>query len=120
MPYYAVAKAGLDQLTRSMAGEYIKQGIRVNAVNPGMISTAIFQKQGINSDAQKMIEDAYSNPRFIPLGRVGQAREVAELIAFLADRPKSEFIVGQCLTIDGGSTLLNPLMQGITNVNPPK
>lgn len=111
MPYYAIAKAGLDQLTRSTAVEYIKQGIRVNAVNPGMISTSIFQKQGISQEQQQQLEEFYSNPKYIPLGRVGQAWEIAEVIAFLLDRTKSGFIVGQCITADGGTVLQNSMMQ---------
>lgn len=97
---YAVAKAGLISLTKTMAFELAGHGIRVNAVAPGIIRTRF----------SKVLVDMYEsgggqeNPLLrIPLGRVGEPQEVAELILFLASE-KAGFITGAVFVIDGGST----------------
>uniref|UniRef100_A0A1I7U7B6 NAD(P)-binding protein n=1 Tax=Caenorhabditis tropicalis TaxID=1561998 RepID=A0A1I7U7B6_9PELO len=88
MPYYAVPKAALDQMSRSMAHEFILKGVRLNTVNPGLVSTAFFSRlPGVGDDnARKMEEYVQSKPEYIPLGRVATAEDVAETILFLADR----------------------------------
>lgn len=67
-----------------MAGTLIKDGVRVNGVNPGAVHTKFVAKQGVNEEAQNQMEKHLSGPQFIPLGRVGQAWEIAELTAYLA------------------------------------
>uniref|UniRef100_A0A183FMD0 Dehydrogenase n=1 Tax=Heligmosomoides polygyrus TaxID=6339 RepID=A0A183FMD0_HELPZ len=109
-PYYGMSKAALDQLTKALAARYIADGVRVNSVNPGIISTTIMQKQGFPEDMTRKFEAAMaSDQNMVPAGRVGVAREVAEAIAFLADRRISSFIVGHSLVIDGGSSIMCPL-----------
>ncbi|CAD6191698.1 unnamed protein product [Caenorhabditis auriculariae] len=103
VPYYAIAKAGLDQLTRSLGTHYIKQGVRVNSVNPGMVRTTIMKKQGVDSDLQEKDSN-------IPEGRVGLPSDIAKAIAYLADRNASPFLVGHLLVVDGGSHLNMRLM----------
>ncbi|MFZ8805230.1 MAG: SDR family NAD(P)-dependent oxidoreductase, partial [Candidatus Calescibacterium sp.] len=97
---YAIAKAGLISMTKTMAVELAGFGIRVNAVAPGIIRTK-FSKVLVD-----MFESGSGaeNPLLrIPLGRVGEPEEVAELILFLAS-DKASYITGSVFTIDGGST----------------
>ena len=96
---YCVSKAGVDQLTRCAALELAPKGIRVNAVNPGVVVTNIHKRGG-------MAEEAYAaflehSKKTHPLGRVGAAEEVAELILFLAS-DRASWITGATHSIDGG------------------
>ncbi|GBD03055.1 3-oxoacyl-[acyl-carrier-protein] reductase FabG [bacterium HR19] len=99
---YAVAKAGLISLTKTMAVELAPFGIRVNAVAPGLIRTKfssvlvdLFESGGKAEDTNPLLR--------IPLGRVGEPNEVADLIVFLAS-DKASYITGAVFVIDGGST----------------
>jgi NAD(P)-dependent dehydrogenase (short-subunit alcohol dehydrogenase family) len=99
---YCVSKAAVDQLTRCAALELASKGVRVNAVNPGVVVTEIHKRGGMN-------EEAYAN--FLehsktthPLGRVGKASEVADLVFFLASENAS-WITGATYQIDGGRAL---------------
>lgn len=99
---YCVSKAGLDQLTRCAALELAAQGVRVNAVNPGVVVTEIHKRGGFSDDQyQAFLEHSKTTH---PLGRVGQAEEVAELISFLAS-DKASWITGATYSIDGGRAL---------------
>ncbi|CAI5448251.1 unnamed protein product [Caenorhabditis angaria] len=110
MPYYGVAKSALDQMSRSMAHEYMLKGVRVNTVNPGLVATSFFARLGPGAEkARKMEAYIASNPDFIPLGKVSTPVDVAKTIAFLADRNQSELIVGQSIYMDGGSRLCCPI-----------
>ena len=96
---YCVSKAGLDQLTRCAALELAPKGIRVNAVNPGVVITEIHKRGGMSEeDYASFLERSRQTH---PLGRVGQAREVAELILFLASE-RASWITGATYSIDGG------------------
>lgn len=96
---YCVSKAGLDQLTRCAALELAAKGVRVNAVNPGVVVTEIHKRGGMDEAAyDKFLEHSKSTH---PLGRVGQASEVAELIYFMASE-KASWITGATYSIDGG------------------
>jgi NAD(P)-dependent dehydrogenase (short-subunit alcohol dehydrogenase family) len=99
---YCVSKAAVDQLTRCAALEMASKGVRVNAVNPGVVVTHLHR-------AGMMDESAYAD--FLehsktthPLGRVGQPDEVADLIYFLAS-PQAGWITGVTYEIDGGRFL---------------
>jgi NAD(P)-dependent dehydrogenase (short-subunit alcohol dehydrogenase family) len=89
---YVSAKHALGGLTKQMAFELGEHGILVNAVAPGEIATRMTGQED---------EDPRSEDRPIPLGRPGDAREVGELIAFLAS-PEMGYITGQSYVIDGG------------------
>jgi NAD(P)-dependent dehydrogenase (short-subunit alcohol dehydrogenase family) len=96
---YCVSKAALDQLTRCAALELAAKGVRVNAVNPGVVITEIHKRGGMNAtDYEAFLEHSKSTH---PLGRVGEASEVAELIYFLASE-KASWITGATYSIDGG------------------
>jgi NAD(P)-dependent dehydrogenase (short-subunit alcohol dehydrogenase family) len=99
---YCVSKAGLDQLTRCAALELAPKGIRVNAVNPGVVVTELHRSGGMADDAYaKFLEHSKSTH---PLGRVGDPAEIADLICFLASE-KAGWITGATVSIDGGRAL---------------
>jgi NAD(P)-dependent dehydrogenase (short-subunit alcohol dehydrogenase family) len=96
---YCTSKAAVDQLTHCVALELAAKGVRVNAVNPGVIVTYLHRTGGMNEEAYaKFLEHSKTTH---PMGRVGQPEEVAELIYFLAS-PKSGWITGISCPIDGG------------------
>ena len=96
---YCVSKAATDQLTRCTALELAPKGIRVNAVNPGVVVTNLHKRGGMNDDDYaKFLENAKSTH---PIGRPGKPEEVAELICFLAS-DKAGWITGATYEIDGG------------------
>ncbi|MGI8837591.1 MAG: SDR family oxidoreductase [Pyrinomonadaceae bacterium] len=96
---YCVSKAGLDQLTRCSALELAAQGVRVNAVNPGVVITGIHKRGGMNNDQYAAFLEHSRETH--PLKRVGKPEEISELIAFLAS-PRASWITGATYSIDGG------------------
>ncbi|MCB0962961.1 MAG: SDR family oxidoreductase, partial [Acidimicrobiales bacterium] len=94
---YSAAKAGVLNLTAAAAVE-LAPTIRVNAVAPGMIHTPLTDIVVTNEEWRTAAESG------TPLGRVGEAREVAEVIAFLASDAAS-YVTGQTIVVDGGSVL---------------
>lgn len=96
---YCVSKAAVDQLTRCSALELAPKGIRVNAVNPGVVVTSLHKRGGMTDDVyQNFLEHSKKTH---PIGRVGEPREVAELIYYLAS-DKASWITGATYEIDGG------------------
>lgn len=91
---YSAAKAAINGITRTMAIELGRYNILVNAVAPGYISTDLTRQN--NSEAQ--LEEI---ARAIPLGRLGEPEEIAELVSFLCS-DRNSYITGQVITIDGG------------------
>ncbi|HEX3977964.1 MAG TPA: SDR family oxidoreductase [Solirubrobacteraceae bacterium] len=98
MAAYNVSKAAVHALVRSAAIDLGRHGIRVNAVAPGVVDTAIARLVVHNPD----LAPAYL--RTIPLGRFGQPRDIADAVLFLASGDAA-YITGQMLVIDGGQTL---------------
>ena len=96
---YCVSKAGVDQLTRCAALELAEKGIRVNAVNPGVVRTNLHRRSGMDEKAYEAFVQHSKTTH--PLGRIGEPEEVAELIVFLATE-KSGWITGTTISIDGG------------------
>jgi Tropinone reductase 1 len=92
---YGMTKAAMNQMTRNLAVEWAKDGIRVNAVAPGFTKTPLTEFwQGNDAYMQELAHKT-------PLARMGEAEEIAAAIAFLA-MPASSFTTGQCLCVDGG------------------
>jgi glucose 1-dehydrogenase len=113
LPAYSAAKGGIDALTRQMALEYGPCGVRVNAVNPGLIAT-----EKVQAAMEANPEDAALARACYPLDRIGQPAEVAAAVAFLASEEAS-FITGVTLLVDGGlsiqsaaAVLRNTMRQG--------
>jgi len=99
---YCVSKAGVDQLTRCSALELAPRGVRVNAVNPGVVVTEIHKRGGMAlEDYERFLEHSKTTH---PLGRVGDPNEIAELVLFLASE-KAAWITGGTYSIDGGRAL---------------
>jgi NAD(P)-dependent dehydrogenase (short-subunit alcohol dehydrogenase family) len=95
---YSAAKAGVLGLTRAMASEWARQGIRVNAVAPGYVRTSLIleleRKGALNSAAIA---------HRTPLGRMAEPAEIAEVIAFLASS-RASYVTGAVIPVDGGWT----------------
>ena len=96
---YCVSKAGVDQLTRCAALELGSKGVRVNAVDPGVVITNLHRMSGMNDEKYKTFLEHSKTTH--PIGRVGQPEEVAELILFLAS-DRAGWITGGSFSIDGG------------------
>ncbi len=96
---YCVSKAGVDQLTRCAALELAAKGVRVNAVNPGVVRTELHRTSGMSEEAYTAFLERSKTTH--PLGRVGEADEVAELILYLASE-RAAWITGATYSIDGG------------------
>jgi NAD(P)-dependent dehydrogenase (short-subunit alcohol dehydrogenase family) len=99
---YMASKEGVSGLTKSLALQLAKYGIRVNAVCPGVIQTRLGFEEGDDEEAWQAGYDAFA--RRIPLRRVGQPEDVAAAVAFLAS-DDARHITGSMLLIDGGQTL---------------
>jgi NAD(P)-dependent dehydrogenase (short-subunit alcohol dehydrogenase family) len=97
---YIASKHGVVGLTRTAALEYITHGIRVNAVNPGLIDTPI-ARDVVNGDEQAYAEIA----KHVPIGRAGRPEEIASVVLWLCS-PAASYVVGHALTVDGGMTVL--------------
>lgn len=102
MVHTGAARAGVENMTKTLAVEWAAHGIRVNAVAPGVIKTT-----GTDQYPPELLERA---ARQAPLRRIGTANEVAHLIVYLASR-QADFITGQTFTIDGGQSLWGDLWE---------
>ena len=99
---YNTSKAALDQLTRCAAIDWAGHGVRVNAVNPGVTVTNLHRRSGMSEDAYAAF--LVRSKETHPLGRPGQASEIAALILFLASE-QAGWITGETVAIDGGRHL---------------
>jgi NAD(P)-dependent dehydrogenase (short-subunit alcohol dehydrogenase family) len=97
---YIASKHGVVGLTRTAALEYIQHGIRVNAVNPGLIDTQIAR------DFVAGNEEAYAEiAKNVPIRRAGRPEEIASAVLWLCS-PGASYVVGHALTVDGGMTVV--------------
>jgi NAD(P)-dependent dehydrogenase (short-subunit alcohol dehydrogenase family) len=99
VPAYVASKHGLVGLTKNVALDYAKQGIRVNAVCPGVIQTPMIDR--FTGGDQAAMEQLKAGK---PMGRIGQPEEIAETVVFLCSEGAS-FITGQAIAVDGGWTV---------------
>ena len=115
MAHATAAKAGIDALTRTLALEWARDGVRVNAVAPGPIPTEGVRKAftpPVGADgvpdvfAMERAMDGYARTA-IPLGRWGAPRDIANMVAFLA-APAGAWITGAIMVVDGGEWLARP------------
>ena len=97
MGIYVASKHAVEGLTKSVALEYAKQGIRVNAVAPAAIETPMFGRFVDNDEAREYMKSLH------PVGRVGQPDEIASTVLWLASS-HSSFVTGQSILVDGGFT----------------
>ena len=100
---YCVSKAAVDMLVRCAALDFAPDGVRVNAVNPGVVVTELHTVTNAVADYSGFLERSKSTH---PLGRVGQADEIAALILFLLS-DEAGWITGSTVAIDGGRALMS-------------
>jgi NAD(P)-dependent dehydrogenase (short-subunit alcohol dehydrogenase family) len=99
---YAVSKTGVIALTRQLAAEWGKYGIRVNCISPGVIDTGFGRPRQRGQERPATNPDRYAfRTQFIPLGRIGNADDIARVMLFLAS-DLSSFVTGQNILVDGG------------------
>ena len=98
---YCVAKAGLDMLTQCLALELAPHGVRVNAINPGVVRTNLHLASGAVPDYESFLERSKETH---PLGFVGEPEDAAELVAFLVS-DRARWITGGLFALDGGREL---------------
>ncbi|KQM59836.1 MULTISPECIES: glucose 1-dehydrogenase [unclassified Sphingomonas] len=96
---YTASKHGVIGLTRTAALEYVRLGIRVNAVNPGVVDTQI-ARDVVRGDDQAYAEMVGK----VPMGRAGTSEEIAAAVLWLCS-PGASYVVGQAVTVDGGLTV---------------
>ncbi|HEU4936665.1 MAG TPA: SDR family oxidoreductase [Vicinamibacterales bacterium] len=99
---YCVSKAAIDQLTRCAALEVATKGVRINAVNPGVVISNLHRRGGM--DEEKYAAFLEHSKATHPVGRPGEPHEIADLIFFLAS-PNAAWITGETISIDGGRHL---------------
>lgn len=97
---YCASKGGVMQLTKASALALAPHGIRVNAVGPGSIDTAMMAGVNANPEAMEMVMSR------TPLKRIGSPREIGDVVAFLAS-DKASYITGETIYVDGGRLGLN-------------
>lgn len=102
---YGASKAGLDSLTRYVATQYGKQGIRCNAIAPGVIATPALEAH-VPPEALEVYRRSTLGPR------LGRPEDIAETVVFLAS-DDSEYITGQVLQVDGGMLVGHPTVGGL-------
>lgn len=100
---YAATKAALLSMTRTLSGELVSRGIRVNAVSPGPTATPLYGKLGFSEADLKNV--AASIQKQVPAGRFAQPREIADAVVYLAS-DESAFVVGGEILIDGGMSTI--------------
>jgi NAD(P)-dependent dehydrogenase (short-subunit alcohol dehydrogenase family) len=100
---YAASKAGLISLARTISGELVERGVRVNAISPGPVATPIYTKLGLPAEAAGQMAESIRQQ--IPLQRFGSPSEIAKAVVFLAS-DESAFMLGSEIIVDGGMSTM--------------
>ena len=100
---YSATKAALRSLSRTLSGELIARGIRVNTISPGAVTTPIYAKLGMPPEALQQMTDSLTGQ--VPVRRFGSPAEVATAVVYLAS-DESAYAVGSEMVLDGGLTTL--------------
>ena len=103
--HYSIAKAGVIMATQVMAREWAEYNIRVNCIAPGAIETRLYDAIFALMPEEEAKAQKETAAKRIPIGRVGQPREIADAVLFLAS-DASSYVTGQTFAVDGGSLLL--------------
>lgn len=98
---YGATKAAIINLTQSLAAEFGPQGIRVNAICPGIIVDTDMRTVAEEMNQAQGLPDVSARVRAIPLGRAGRPQDIAELVAFLASE-RAAYMTGQAINVTGG------------------
>lgn len=99
---YGTSKAATIGLTKQVAADFITQGIRCNCIAPGTVdSPSLHQRLRDTGNYEQAMKQFVARQ---PMGRIGEAEEVADLVVYLAS-DESRYMTGQCIAIDGGMTL---------------
>ena len=102
---YAVSKAALVQLTKSIAVQHARNGVRVNCICPGFLESVMTDRAAEMTPDALAARAALAN-RIVPMGRQGRYAEIAAAVLFLADPVAAAYITGVALPIDGGQLLV--------------
>lgn len=100
---YAATKASVISLAKTLSGKLIDKNIRVNAISPGPISTPFYDKLGLQKEEFEQMNDELRQQ--IPMGRIGDAKEIANVVLFLAS-DASSFMLGSEVVVDGGMSTM--------------
>ncbi len=101
---YAASKSYIATYTKGLAREVVREGIRVNALAPGVIDTPIHAAHASNSVTSK--DDLQAKlKKSIPMGRLGRPEECAGVLLFLASEELSSYVTGQTISVNGGSSM---------------
>ncbi|MCI0770073.1 MAG: SDR family oxidoreductase, partial [Chloroflexi bacterium] len=100
---YGASKGGVVILTKTMALELAKKGIRVNAVAPGFIDTPLTRGSYRGLDDQQQAANVARLADEAPMGRIGQPEDIAQAVLYLAS-DEASFVTGHTLVVDGGFT----------------
>ena len=103
--HYSIAKAGVIMATRVMAVEWAEYNIRVNCIAPGAIDTRLYDAIFTLLPEEEGKARKEEASRRIPMGRVGEPREIADAMIFLAS-DASSYVTGQTFSVDGGALLV--------------
>ena len=109
MAHSAAARAGVDNLTRTLANEWGRNGVRVNSISPGTIKSS-----GLDSYAPQFQEMVLAYGKNNQTFRLGTEEEIASAVVFLSS-PGASFITGITMAVDGGESIYSPLFPPIDN-----
>ena len=96
---YGASKAAVVNLAKTLSGDLLPRGVRVNVVSPGPVTTPIFDRMGLSKDEARQMKERIADR--VPLKRFGDPDEIAAAVLYLCS-PESAFVVGTELVVDGG------------------